>query len=79
MSRPFDMARSRDPALFTPAATSSLPAIPTATDTGTILARPEGAAPGVGEGMLGFLGSVSRFALMLFGSVTLPHYDLGGC
>ena len=49
------------------------------TDTGTILAHPEGAAPRAGEGMLGFLGSISRFAPMLFGSVTLPHYALGGC
>lgn len=49
------------------------------TDTGTILARPEGAAPGVGEGMLGFLGSVSRFVRILFGSVTSPHYALGEC
>ena len=31
VSHPFDMARSRDPALFTPAATSSLPASPAAT------------------------------------------------
>ena len=49
------------------------------TDTGTILARPEGAAPRAGEGMLGFLHFISRFARMRFGSVTLPHYALGGC
>ena len=49
------------------------------TDTGTILARPEGATPRAGEGMLGFLHFISRFARMLFGSVTLPHSALGGC
>lgn len=48
-------------------------------DTGTILARPEGAAPRAGEGMLGFLGSISGFARMFFGSVTLPHHALAGC
>lgn len=29
--------------------------------------------------MLGVLGFISRFARMLFGSVTSPHYDLGEC